>query len=116
MLSADLPVLEVYYADSCVPCRQELPVLAQVSATTRLVIYVLDKPDHLQSLKDWAVMTAPATPRTILRQAGDGDGILPYARTVKADGTPCQSWRGVLTLDRIAKMISLCGAPDRPLP
>ena len=112
----DAPILEVYYADTCVPCRHELPVLAAAARDTRLVIYVLDRPDHLDGLRNLAVVTAPADPRTVLRQAGDADGILPYARSVNATGTLCGSWRGILTADRITGLLNACAAPVRPAP
>ena len=112
----DMPVLEVYYADSCAPCRQELPVLVQAGEDTRLVIYVLDSAAHLQGLKDKAVITAPAKPRDVLRRAGDQDGILPYARSVTADGIRCDSWRGMLTPERIRILINACPSPVKPPP
>ena len=43
MLSTDAPILEVYYAATCAPCRQEIPLLAEISATSKVVVYVLDK-------------------------------------------------------------------------
>lgn len=116
MLTTDTPILEVYYAATCAPCRQEIPLLTEVSASTRLVIYVLDKAASLDKLPARIVITAPADPRRVLRQAGDQDGILPFARSVRADGTLCGTWRGKLTLNRIDSLINLCRGPERPLP
>ena len=117
MPATDLPILEVYYADNCVPCRQEVPVLGRIAENIRLVVYVLDNADHLPTRPNQTViLTAPADPRTVLRQAGDADGILPYARSVSATGVMCQSWRGIVTVQRAAQMVSACAPPVHPAP
>jgi len=117
---ADSPVLEVYYASTCEPCRKELPALTQVADGTKLVIYVLGNAEkakrELQALADKAVFIGDADQRAALRTAGDADGILPFARSVRANGTLCGSWRGILTLDRIRTLLNSCDEPARPLP
>jgi len=125
MLSADSPVLEVYYASTCEPCHKELPALAQMDDGTRLVIYVLgnagkgkrDLYEASPALVDKAIYVSAGTDqRATLRQAGNADGILPFARSVKADGTLCGSWRGILTQDRIRILLNSCyeSAPRLP--
>ena len=125
MPSADAPLLEVFYASTCEPCRRELPALAQSLDDVKMVIYVLGKPDAAKreltalspALADKAVYVSPGMDRrTTLRQAGNADGILPFARSIKPDGALCAVWRGILTPERIRTPISLCGAPARNLP
>ena len=116
MLSTDAPILEVYYAATCAPCRQEIPLLAEISATSKVVVYVLDKAIGLDKVPAQIIITAPTDPRSVLRLAGDQDGILPFARSVRADGTLCGTWRGKLTLERITSLVSLCAGPKPHLP
>ncbi len=125
MLAADAPVLEVYYASTCEPCRKELPTLTQLDEGTKLVIYVLGNADKAKrelylvspALAEKAVYVSPgADQRATLRQAGNADGILPFARSVKADGTLCGSWRGILTLDRVRTLINSCYGSTPRLP
>ena len=105
------PYLEVYYAAACAPCRQELPILVEAADQgVRLVVYVLDTPDGLPpAAADHMVLTSPAKPRDVLRQAGDAQGILPFARTLRPDGTMCGTWQGRLTLPRIRTLLNSCG-------
>lgn len=55
-----------------------------------------------------AVGPAAAAPRDILRAAGNDRGILPYARTVTAEGAVCSTWLGRLTVSRIKSMFAAC--------
>jgi len=114
---ADAPILEVYYAATCAPCRRELPALAEVLPGIELVIYVLGDADKAReqlrkaspALAERARYSPPGgDEREFLRQAGDADGILPYARLVTLSGKLCQSWRGILTETRIQTMIAAC--------
>lgn len=50
---------------------------------------------------------AQQNPRAALRDAGDPDGILPYARA-RANGKTCATWRGRLSLDKAMQMIAAC--------
>jgi hypothetical protein len=115
----DAPLLEVYYASSCEPCRLELPVLAEAAHRdgVHLVVVILDEEARARrdlaaaapALDAAAVMPSPAgDQRRILREAGDPDGILPYARVRQADGRPCSSWRGLLTRARIRSLLASC--------
>ena len=111
MPMADAPTLDVFYAAYCQPCQQELPALRQAAGQTRLVIRVLGNADQAKlQLGDLAVLMAPIPAdqeKAMLRQAGDRDGILPYARSVK-EGRTCRQWRGILTWERIQSMVKAC--------
>ncbi len=115
----EAPLLEVYYASSCEPCRLELPVLAEAARRdgVHLVVVILDEEARARrdlaaagpALDAAAIMPPSARDqRTILREAGDPDGILPYARVRRADGRACGSWRGILTLARIKSLLASC--------
>ena len=112
-----VPVLEVYFAPTCAPCRLELPVLAE-AAKDGLPVTVVLLTDQARARRELAAASpglaakavpAPpgADPRTTLRDAGDPDGILPFSRVRGAEGT-CPSWRGILTLDRIRTLLAGC--------
>jgi len=120
MLAADAPVLDVYYASTCAPCRAELGVLAEVAraGSTPLMIYLLaDRVTARAELEaaspllpDLAVAPPSGTDeRALLRTAGDADGILPFARVRTADGRICGKWRGILTMARIRALLRACG-------
>jgi len=111
------PTLEIYYAPTCAPCRLDLPVatelLKQDGVRLRIVI-VSDAPKALADLKaaspalvKVAEVPAEQNPRTVLRRAGNADGILPYARTRNSANT-CATWRGRLSLDKALEMIAAC--------
>lgn len=112
------PVLEVYYAPSCAPCRLELPVLAEFvrrdGAHIRIVILSEEARARRElraaspQLSANAVVGSQASPRAILRAAGDNDSILPYARSLGADGKVCAAWRGRLTLEKAWELVSAC--------
>jgi thiol-disulfide isomerase/thioredoxin len=121
--------LEVYYAPSCAPCRLELPVLASFAKTRDghlRIVLVSDVARARADLKELApALAAMAMPaanrdaRASLRVAGDADGILPFARSVAANGGICASWRGVLTEMRINNLLIACArfnAPHSPRP
>jgi hypothetical protein len=111
-------VLEVYYAPSCAPCRLELPVLAEFErsrgAKQRIVIVSEEKiaRETLRAesprLEQTAVSPPRADPRATLREAGDLDGILPYARAIAPSGRTCARWRGRLTLARARALVASC--------
>ena len=107
----DAPTLEVFYAAYCQPCQQELPALRQTAGQTQLVIRVLGNAERaMVQLGDLAALaqTVPADQeKAVLRQAGDGDGILPFARSVKA-GRTCSQWRGILTWERVQTLLRAC--------
>lgn len=112
------PVLEVYYAPSCAPCRLDLPVVVEFAkldgARVRIVIVSEEaraRGDLRQvsaRLAADAVVGRQSTPSAILREAGDDDGILPYARSVTAKGDICARWRGRLTLAKAQELVSAC--------
>ena len=96
----------------------ELPVLAEFSkrdgARVRIVIVGEEARarDNLRQasaqLAADAVASRQSTPRAILREAGDSDGILPYARSLSPAGKICAKWRGRLTLAKAQELVSEC--------
>lgn len=109
--------MDVYYASTCAPCRVELPaILEAVRDGSDIRILIVDAPRR--AMKDLAAIeprlaglarpAAGGDPRARLRRAGDADGILPFARSVGADGRVCGAWRGMLTLSRIRALLSRC--------
>lgn len=112
--------VEVYYASTCTPCRLELPALAQIAEEGALPLSVVILGDVARArdelsgaspkLAALARESDAENERLALRSAGDDDGILPYARSLSADGTMCGSWRGVLSKERIIALLALCKA------
>lgn len=126
-LAPDGPVLEVYYASTCAPCHAELGVLAAVERTgpdalaAKLVVYLLT--DEAIARREVAAaspalaaraiaLPADTDQRSMLRAAGDADGILPFARARDANGRVCASWRGMLTLARIKALLGACAISE----
>lgn len=119
VLTADSPVLEVYYATTCAPCHAELGALAEViqEGRDKLVIYLLT---DAASAREELAAASPSLPertvalpdgadqRAVLRDAGDAEGILPFARVRTASGRVCAQWRGILTVTRIKKLLKSC--------
>ena len=112
------PVIEVFYSSTCTPCRLELPILAEVAGEpgTKLRIVILEQEERARaelravspSLDALAVGPAAATPRDALRAAGNDRGILPYARSMTAQGEVCSTWSGGLTPSRVKSLLAAC--------
>lgn len=111
------PVLEVFYSSTCTPCRLELPVLAEVSeAGVRVRIFILEQEGRARAelhavapqLEGSAIGPSAATPGDALRAAGNDRGILPYARSVSAQGEVCATWSGGLTVGRVKSLLAAC--------
>jgi thiol-disulfide isomerase/thioredoxin len=111
------PVIEIFYSPACTPCRLELPILAEVvrEQGLRVRVVILDQEEraraelHAAAPRLDAIAVTPTTrPRDTLRAAGNDRGILPYARTVTAEGTVCTTWAGRLTVSRIKSMVAAC--------
>jgi hypothetical protein len=112
------PVLEIFYSSTCAPCRIELPVLAAVLGKdgTHMRIVILEKGERARAelravsplLEAIAVGPAPAAPGDVLRAAGNDRGILPYARSMDAQGNACAAWSGGLTVNRIKSLLAAC--------
>lgn len=112
------PILEVYYTPACAPCRLELPAMVEFArhdgAHVRIVI--IDEEAQARTdiyrlspaLAAGAVVKTQAAPQSTLRAAGDGDGILPYARSLTTDGKVCAKWRGILTVARARALVASC--------
>lgn len=124
MIAVLPPTLEVFYAPSCAPCRLELPVLATFVKTQsghlRIVIISeaargwADLTETSIALTAVAVTASSHDARATLRQAGDTDGILPFARSLSANGAMCASWRGTLTVVRINSLLTACARFNAP--
>ena len=123
--AAPPPTLEVYYAPSCAPCRLELPAVAEFArvdgSRVRIVIVSdevrarVDISQVSRALASQAISEAHSTPQATLRAAGDNDGILPFARSLAANGQICARWRGQLTFGRAQQLVSACAhAPISP--
>src|SRR5690242_19216271 len=108
------PTLEVYYSPTCAPCRLELPSIADFvrerDGKVRVVIldHVAAAREELTVLQGIELRSHDGEdPRAVLRQAGDSDSILPYARTV-VNGKTCASWRGFLTRKTAQRLLAAC--------
>ena len=118
-------ILEVYYAPSCAPCQPELPVLVeflrQDGAKLRIVIVSEDRKarETLRaaslSLVQAARSPRSADARATLREAGDADGILPYARSLSPSGRVCAQWRGGITLAKARDLVQACARIISPV-
>ena len=112
------PSLEIFYSSTCVPCRLELPVLAEVVSAdgTRMRIFILEQEERARGelravsprLEAIAVGPTTAAPGDVLRAAGNDRGILPYARSVDAQGNVCMMWSGRLTVSRVKRLLAAC--------
>ena len=112
------PVLEVFYSPSCVPCRLELPAVAEMAGRkgTEVRIIILDQEDRARAelravsrgLDSIASPPGPAPPGDVLRGAGNERGILPYARSVTGEGEICATWLGGLTVARAKSLLAAC--------
>ena len=118
MPTPDGPLIEVYYASNCTPCRLELPILAQLAEkeTAPIVIVLLTDEKKAREqiaavsskLETLAVLPSGPDSHALLRVAGDAEGILPYARSLHSNGQTCNSWRGLLSVDRVRMMLRAC--------
>ena len=112
------PALEVFYSPTSVPCRLELPAVAEVAslAGSRVRIVILDQEGRARAelkavsarLDALATVSTAATPGDALRGAGDDRGILPYARSITAEGETCATWSGGLTVARAKELLAAC--------
>jgi hypothetical protein len=111
------PVFEMYYAPTCAPCRLDLPVAAELLRRSDVELRIMIVSDARKALAELKAVSpalasvaheaAVQNPRTVLRRAGNADGILPYART-REGGKTCAAWRGRLSLDKALQMIAAC--------
>ncbi len=115
---AEPPVLEVFYSPTCTPCRLELPAVAEFAGQdgARVRVVILDQEERARAelrqvspvLEAAAEGRIEASPNAVLRQAGNADGILPYARSVTATGEVCAKWSGRLTVSRARELVAAC--------
>lgn len=115
----EAPYLEVFYASTCLPCRIEAPFLAEIAKgkTLRLTITLLTDPakakQELAAISPELAQRATPLPATLparqaLTEAGDADGVLPFARMIGTTGKTCASWRGILSKAVIEKLFARC--------
>jgi hypothetical protein len=117
-LPPDPPVLEVFYSPSCTPCRLELPAVAAIAGQdgVHLRVVILDQEARaraelraVSARLEAAAESRPGSPPTaVLRDAGNDDGILPYARSLTDTGSVCAKWSGRLTLTRARGLLAAC--------
>ena len=119
-LPPDLPpaTLEVFYSPTCTPCRLELPAVAEIAGQdgVRMRIVILDDEDRARAelravsvrLEAVAKSKAGESPNAVLRDAGNDTGILPYARSITANGEVCAKWSGRLTVARARSLLAAC--------
>ncbi|MBV8187510.1 MAG: hypothetical protein JOY64_27895 [Alphaproteobacteria bacterium] len=118
-LPPDLPpVLEVYYSPTCTPCRLELPAVAELATQEGLSlrIVILDQEERARAelgavspaLAAIAESRTEGAPGVVLRDAGNGEGILPYARSLAPSGETCAKWSGRLTVQRGRDLLAAC--------
>jgi thiol-disulfide isomerase/thioredoxin len=112
------PALEIYYSPTCAPCRIELPAILDFAKSdgNRVRIVLLDQQKLArEELREasrgpipMALVASTGDARAVLRQAGDSDAILPYARAIAPNGKMCSQWRGLLTLSRAYALVAKC--------
>ena len=119
-LPPDLPpaTLEVFYSPTCTPCRLELPAVAEIAGRdgVRVRVVILDDEDRARAelrevstrLEAVAESKVGEAPNAVLRDAGNDTGILPYARSVTANGDVCAKWSGRLTVARARSLLAAC--------
>jgi hypothetical protein len=110
--------LEVYYAPSCTPCRLELPVLAAFAERDGMQVHVVILSEESRAREELRAISprleasaearSGASPNAVMREAGNADGILPFARAVTAGGETCAKWSGRLTLARARSLMAAC--------
>jgi hypothetical protein len=82
----------------------------------RLRIVILDQEERARAelravspgLEAVAETRIEGGPGSVLREAGNAQGILPYARSVAPDGTTCAKWSGRLTAQRGRDLLAAC--------
>lgn len=117
-LPPDLPpVLEVFYSPTCTPCRLELPAVAELATEKglRLRVVILDQEERARAelrvvspALEAAAEGSVEDPRAVLREAGNQEGILPYARSLAPAGDTCAKWSGRLTVQRGRALVAAC--------
>jgi hypothetical protein len=121
------PVIEIFYSSTCTPCRLELPTLAKVVGETgmHLRIVILEQGERARAelravspqIEAAAVGPTAVPPGDVLRAAGNDRGILPFARSMTAQGDVCSTWSGGLTVSRVKSLLAACArrltAPGR---
>jgi thiol-disulfide isomerase/thioredoxin len=113
-----VPILEVFYSPTCVPCRLELPVVAAIveEKSVQVRIVILDQEDRARAelrsvsprLESSAESRVGQSPGDVLREAGDDNGILPYSRSVTPEGDVCAKSPGRLTVTRARELLAAC--------
>ncbi len=111
------PTLEVYYSPACETCRRELAALAILHDHEGGQIRIVILDNDAQARRDVQTRAPSLLPFVevvdgarvdVLLAAGDKERLLPFARSVTADGQVCARWVGRMTLDKARALLTAC--------
>ncbi|GAB3243093.1 TlpA family protein disulfide reductase [Chitinimonas naiadis] len=118
------PTVVNFWTNGCAPCREELKWLSKLALAHPEVRFVGvamdDRTAVLQFLTDnplsFTNLLAPADPRSILRQFGNGIVAMPFTAILNADRSRC--WANLGELDRAGfnKAFDYCALGHRNAP
>jgi len=98
------PALIAFWRSDCPPCVAERPMLLSIArAHANLRVAIISLQDEMHTRKAFAdlpgnmeVLLSKNDAGETLRALGDGDSALPYSVFLHADGSVCETRRGLL--------------------